>query len=274
MKVVGEVARVRPDDFDADRQVPVVIEGAIADWPAFQLWSPSYLTRTLGDVRITYKVSPTSAHPNFHAATLPEMFATGTATFRDFLALTTDGTGRVLFTGDSKFVLRRRDGVTTIDPELAPLLDDVRVPALFPRDLLYTVWAWFSGRGGRTWLHYDNNGCHNLNAQITGSKSCLLFAPSELDRMSLWGASNPARNCSQIDVAAPDLARFPAFADAPALSARLGAGDLLFIPAWWLHAFDHLGDFNSNINFWWKPAVPVDNAVARHQAAIEAAGTP
>jgi len=24
-----------------------------------------------------------------------------------------------------------------------------------------------SGRGVRTWLHYDNNGCHNLNAQIT-----------------------------------------------------------------------------------------------------------
>jgi lysine-specific demethylase 8 len=265
----GEVARISADRFDPDAQVPVVIEGAISDWPAVKLWSPSYLTRLIGDVRLTYKVSPTSAHPNFHAVTLPEMFATGSAPFREFVSLTMDGTGRVLFTGDSKFVLRCRDGVTTIDPELGPLLDDVHMPPLFAREALYTVWAWFSGRGGRTWLHYDNNGCHNLNAQITGSKTCVLFDPSEVDRLALWPrGTNPAVNCSQIDVAAPDLAQFPAFAEARAWSARLDAGDLLFIPAWWLHAFEHVDEFNANINFWWKPSQAVENAVSRHHAAV------
>ncbi|HVR18103.1 MAG TPA: cupin-like domain-containing protein, partial [Polyangiaceae bacterium] len=56
---------------------------------------------------------------------------------------------------------------------------------------------------------------------------------------------------------------------AAALRATLEAGDLLFIPAWWPHAFFHHGEFNANVNFWWTPDSPRDNAVSRRQAAIE-----
>ena len=51
-------------------------------------------------------------------------------------------------------------------------------------------------RGVRTWLHYDNNGCHNLNAQICGHKRCWLYAPDQLQRMHpfLLGSGNPAHN--------------------------------------------------------------------------------
>jgi hypothetical protein len=104
----------------------------------------------------------------------------------------------------------------------------------------------------------------------------VLLAPDEVEKVALFpiGGANPAKNCSQIDVGAPDLARFPAFGSARALAGRLRAGDLLFIPAWWLHAFDHVGTFNANVNFWWKPVEAVANAVSRHQAAIDAAATP
>lgn len=271
MNVVGEVARISADRF-AESDHPVVIEGALS-WPALSRWSRSYLAERLGAAPARWKVSPTGAHPNFHAASLREMFATESGTFRDFFAaLAADRAGRVLFTGDEKFVLRRRDGVTSLDPDLGVLLEDAPVPALVPADRLYTIWSWFSGAGVRTWLHYDNNGCHNLNAQVTGRKRAVLFAPDELESVSLFpiGGANPALNCSQIDVASPALDRFPAFARARALTASLGPGDLLFIPAWWLHAFEHDGAFNSNINFWWKPSAPIDNAVARHQARIEA----
>jgi len=256
MKIVGEVERIAAEHFDPESGVPVVIENAIAGWPALATWSPEYLAARIGDVRIKYKVSANGAHPNFHAATMKEMFATETASIRELIAdITADASGRKLFTGDEKFVLRRRDGVTTIDPELAPLLDDVQVPRWIPEDRLYTIWSWISGANVRTWLHYDNNDCHNLNAQITGEKTCILIHPDQTERVALFprGGANPATNCSQIDVFAPDQARFPAFADVPALHASLAAGDLLFIPALWLHAFEHLGSFNANINFWWKP---------------------
>jgi len=203
------------------------------------------------------------------------MFARGQATFRELIEQMTSGPiedrPRRLFTGDERFLMRCRDGRTVIDPDLAPLLDDVEVPPLFARERLYTVWAWFSGAGVRTWLHYDVNGCHNLNAQLTGAKECELIAPTELHRIYpfLLGGGNPATNCSRIDVEAPDAARFPDFEAAPRWRATLRAGDLLFIPAWWSHTFRHVGEFNSNVNFWWKPVRAPVNPTSLRQAWLD-----
>ncbi|HEV7559321.1 MAG TPA: cupin-like domain-containing protein [Kofleriaceae bacterium] len=270
MIALRDVERIGPDaaafePFEREDR-PVVIEGALEAWPAMTRWTPAYLGERIGDVTIRVKRSATSAHPNFAETSLAAMFATETCSFRGFVtSLPEDASGTRLFTGDEKFVLRQRDGVTTIDPELGPLLDDVSVPAVIAPDRLYTIWAWFSGAGVRTGLHYDNNGCHNLNAQIAGTKDCFLVDPSQVDRCELFpaGGPNPATNCSRIDFAAPG-----AFADVRASVAHLGPGDLLFIPAWWLHAFRHTGAFNANINFWWKPDVPRDNAVSRRDATL------
>jgi hypothetical protein len=167
-------------------------------------------------------------------------------------------------------VLRRRDGVTTLHPPLAPLFADVIVPDAFATEQLYTVWAWFSGKGVRTWLHYDNNGCHNLNAQITGAKDCILIAPTQLAKLEPFplGGVNPAHNCSQLDAHNPATA---AALDVDALAARLEPGDMLFIPAWWSHAFVHVGELNTNVNFWWRPAVAALDPTAARQVLIDAA---
>lgn len=204
------------------------------------------------------------------------MFARDRARFGDFLRFITTGPdarrAQHLFTGDEQFLLRRRGDATSIDPGLAPLLADVEVPAAVPESRLHTVWAWFSGPGVRTWLHYDNNGCHNLNAQVTGKKRCALYAPEELRRLRPFrlGGSNPAHNCSGIDVERPDPELATELAAARSWQAELSAGDLLFIPAWWWHTFSHLGPFNSNVNFWWKPAHPSWNVVAARQAFLDA----
>jgi len=251
---------------------PCVVVGGAADWPASRRWSVAYLTERVGAVPIRYKYSRSHLHPDFHAPSLAESFATRAGTLGELLAAITGGDpaerARYLFTGDEQWVLRRRDGKTTVHEPLGPLLDDIAIPSVVPSDRLYTIWAWFSGAGVRTWLHYDNNGCHNLNAQLTGAKTCLLYPPSELDRLDLFpiGGDNPAVNCSRIDVEqnAPD---------AETAIAEIAAGDLLFIPAWWLHAFHHTGAFNSNVNVWWKPVQPTSNPVADRQERIDAAST-
>ncbi len=280
MPITGQAERLEglsPRDFveryePADQ--PFVVAGGALDWLAVARWSPDYLKKLIGQVALPHKLSASHQHPNFHAATLKETFARETSTVSELLDRMTTGPraerSHVLFTGDERFLLRRRDGETTLDPELSPLYRDVELPPYVPREHLYTVWAWLSGPGVRTWLHYDNNGCHNLNAQITGEKECLLFAPTEIDRLYPFSPDgpNPAHNCSAVDVEAPDLERFPAFAGARALRAELSAGDLLFIPAWWSHTFRHRGDFNSNVNFWWKPSHPRDNAVSRREATL------
>jgi hypothetical protein len=253
---------------------PAVVIAGARSWPATTRWTPAYLTARVGDAAIAWKHSATGVHPDFRAATMAEMFARGTGTLGELIAAITSGPpderARRLFTGDEQFVLRRRDGVTTIAPALAPLYADVVVPAAIPPDQLYTVWAWLSGAGARTWLHYDNNGCHNLNAQLTGAKRCVLFAPDQLARLAPFalGGPNPAHNCCAVDLHDPAAPLDP---ELDAVTAELVAGDLLFIPAWWSHAFAHTGDFNANVNFWWRPPALPGNPTAARQAVIDAA---
>lgn len=255
-------------------ELPVVIDGGCSHFPAVSLWSPGYLKQKLGNEPIQYKLSTSHQHPNFHAKTLPEIFARGSSTLGEFLDHVTTGDPRErprrYFTGDERFLLKRRDGQETRDAVLSALLDDVRVPELLPAERLYTVWGWLSGRGVRTWLHYETNGCHNFNAQLTGEKQCVLYPPDQLAKMRLFqpGAGNPAYNCSQIDV--EDPAEQAGLRDANGLTATLKAGDLLFIPAWWFHTFFHLGEFNANINFWWRPEQPLFQQVAVRQGLLDA----
>jgi hypothetical protein len=237
------------------RSGPIVIAGGAREVPACGKWTVAYLKARLGDTVVTHKRSRGRAHPDFAATTRAEMFATGRMRFAELLDVMTTGPredrARVLFTGDEHFVMRIRDGVVTTSEELAPLLADVVAPALIAHSILYTVWAWFSGPGVRTWLHYDLNACHNLNAQLLGRKRCWLFAPELAPALSLFpkGGDNPAINCSQIDV--DDPARRAELDALPRWEAELDEGDLLFIPVDWLHTFEHLGEFNANVNFWW-----------------------
>lgn len=239
-----------------DREQPCVIAGGASAWPAMQ-WSAETLTERIGELAIRCKVSRSHIHPDFRAGSIKEMFATEATTLRAlFESFRGPEPARRLFTGDEQFLLRVRDGATTVHEPFRTLLDDVVMPEVAATSL-YTIWAWFSGKGVHTGLHYDNNGCHNLNAQLAGRKRCVLFPPAELDRMSLFpiGGSNPAINCSALEQV-PD----------GGLEATLEAGDLLFIPAWWFHAFWHLGDFNANLNFWWLPARVIANPVSDRQA--------
>jgi lysine-specific demethylase 8 len=279
-QAVERISSIEPEEFAsrfelADR--PCVLVGAAKEWRATRTWTRSYLEEKIGKVEVKFKVSSSHIHPDFHQPTLDKMFSLSKGRFAEFLEGVTSGPpserARRLFTGDEQFLLQRRQGKTTIHEPLRVLLDDVEIPSLLPEGRLYTIWGWFSGSGVRTWLHYDNNGCHNFNAQITGHKRCLLFAPSELPRLAPFplGGSNPAFNCSQIDVEAPDFERFPEFREVSCLEATLEPGDLLFIPAWWFHTFVHLGELNSNVNFWWKPERPMMNEVAARQMLVDIA---
>ncbi|MFX8258165.1 cupin-like domain-containing protein, partial [Acinetobacter baumannii] len=59
---------------------------------------------------------------------------------------------------------------------------------------------------------------------------------------------------SLVDLAAPDLARFPRFAEAlpHAQVVTLEPGDALFIPSQWWHGVEGLDPINALVNFWWR----------------------
>jgi hypothetical protein len=232
------------------------------------------LNELVGQASVDFKHSSCHQHPDFHQPELRSMFARQRSTFADFFARVVTGPAaersRHLFTGDEQYLMRRRDGVTHTDPTLMPLLEDLALGELMSEERLFTVWAWFSGKGVRTWLHYDNNGCHNFNAQLQGRKQCSLFAPSQLQQMAPFalGGPNPAHNCSRIDIEAPEPSN--PLQDVTQWQATIEQGDLLFIPAWWWHSFEHLGELNANVNVWWKPARPRLNPTAVRQAWLDA----
>jgi hypothetical protein len=273
MRVVGSIERVAALDRDgfeerfARPERPVVIAGAADAWSARARWSPDELARRLASVSIRYKASRNHRHPDFDAPDPAIAFATREASFAAFLAaLAGPAPERWLFTGDEEYLLRARPGrPREVNPKLATLLDDFELPPYFDPAALHTIWTWFSAAGVRTWLHYDNNACHNLNAQIRGAKQCWLFPPRALGCFYPFelDATVPAHNCSRVDVERPDLARFPRFAEAECLEGELREGDLLFVPAFWFHTFLHTGKFNANVNFWWRPPTLRLNPVSR-----------
>ena len=112
------------------------------------------------------------------------------------------------------------------------------------------VWI---GNATRVATHYDAS--PNLAAVVAGRRRFTLFPPEQVVNLYVGPldrtlAGPPA---SMVDPDAPDLERYPRFAEAlqHAQVAELEPGDVLFIPAiWWHHvrAFDRL---NVLVNYWW-----------------------
>ncbi len=159
-------------------QTPVVLTGTGEATYLDDAFAPSSVAAATQGTRFHFKHSSSGAHPNFRADTVPEMFAREALTFAEFFArIQQPDSARYIFTGDEHYLWRVRDGAKSTSADFGTLADVVSIPRYVPHERVYSVWAWFSGKGVRTWLHYDNNGCHNLNLQVHGAKRCTLFSP-------------------------------------------------------------------------------------------------
>src|SRR3546814_18893261 len=100
------------------------------------------------------------------------------------------------------------------------------------RDPLASVWI---GNRSRIPAHQDLP--DNLACVAVGRRRVTLFPPDQLANLYIGPLDfTPAGQAiSLVDFAAPDLARFPRFAEAlrHAQVAELGPGDAVFIPRMW-----------------------------------------
>ncbi len=108
---------------------------------------------------------------------------------------------------------------------------------------------WIGGRV-RTQTHNDRD--HNLACVIAGRRRFLLFPPEQLANLYIGPLENPPP-LSLVDPDAPDLVRFPRYAEAFAAArvAMLEPGDAIFIPRYWWHHVTSLDPYNAMVNFWW-----------------------
>ena len=142
-------------------------------------------------------------------------------------------------------------GSTELDESFPGLRQDNDLAALAPHQPLVSLWL---GNRTRVPAHFDLP--DNLACVVSGRRRFTLFPPEQVANLyvgplDLTPAGQPV---SLVDLAAPDLERFPRFAQALAHAqvVELEAGDALFIPSQWWHAVDALSPVSALVNFWWR----------------------
>jgi len=140
---------------------------------------------------------------------------------------------------------------TTLETYL-PGLREANPLALGQADPLASIWI---GNRSRIAAHHDAP--DNLACVAAGRRRVTLFPPEQVGNLYIGPLDfTPAGQAiSLVDFAAPDLQRFPRFAQAMqhAQSAVLAPGDAVFIPALWWHHMEGLEAFNILVNYWWRP---------------------
>ena len=122
---------------------------------------------------------------------------------------------------------------------------DLPTPGGVPR-----VWI---GNATHVSTHYDVSS--NLACVVAGTRRFTLFPPDQVANLyvgplDVTMAGQPA---SMVDLAAPDLDRYPRFAEAlaHARTAELEPGDAIYIPSLWWHDVQASGPLNVLVNYWW-----------------------
>ena len=96
------------------------------------------------------------------------------------------------------------------------------------------------------WLHYDVMA--NVLCQIQGSKRLILYPPSDISLFSI----PPGTSSSSINCFAADPSTESALALAKPYEASLDCGDILFIPALWLHSASPVEKVSISVNVFFR----------------------
>ncbi len=101
--------------------------------------------------------------------------------------------------------------------------------------------------------HYDN--MDGINCMVAGRKRFTFFPPDQLPNLYIGplDLAPGGQPTSLVRVSAPDLERYPRFAQALAVAETVDVepGDAVFIPNLWWHNVESLDPVNLSVNYWW-----------------------
>ena len=198
---------------------PVVITGAMDDWPALTRWTFPELKRRFG-ARVVSVQANRGSDANYEQNS--ERLRRD-MTFGEYVDL-------VESSGETNDFYITANNSGTNKKALEELWDDI---VSFPEYLRNDDpdnrgFFWFGPKGTVTPLHHDLT--NNFMAQVRGRKLVRLVAPYDLAHVY----NN--RHCyTQIDLERIDYDRFPLFRDVTVTDLEIGPGDLLFLPVGWWH---------------------------------------
>ena len=81
--------------------------------------------------------------------------------------------------------------------------------------------------------HYD--GGRNMIAMLKGHKRYVLMHPRECANVYLASKKHPSGRHSLVDWARVDAKKFPKFLESKAMETIVSAGEVLYVPSFWIH---------------------------------------
>jgi hypothetical protein len=240
---------------DLDQRVreaqPLILRGLIEHWPALAAGRDSpatlnhYLKSMDRDIPGAVMEAPASTHGRFGYTSDIREFTFSTR--QRGISETLDRIERQLDRPTAPIIAIQMLPLATHLPEFIQQNPMSLLPRIGPR-------LWLGGLV-KTQIHNDRD--HNLACVIAGRRRFLLFPPEEVASLYIGPIDNPPP-LSIVDVEAPDLERFPRFAQAlrTAQVAELSPGDALFIPRHWWHHVTSLDAYNAMVNYWWGAHAP------------------
>lgn len=233
---------------------PVVMRALVSDWPAVAAARQSdqeivkYLTarpsaRPVGAIA----ASPTERGRFFYTRDLTRLnFVKASGRLETFLE---DLLSAASLPDPPSMAVQSED-IATLLPYFAEENHLQLLPDVSPR-----IWI---GNRIRVAPHYDAK--ENVACCVAGRRRFTIFPPDQIANLypgpfELTPAGTPV---SLVDLANPDLARFPRFAEARehALETTLEPGDAIYIPYGWWHGVESLDPVSILVNYWWAPGQP------------------
>jgi histone arginine demethylase JMJD6 len=221
---IDRKAALRYADFERDYLFPlkpVVLVGALNNWPAVGKWTPEFFRTTFADreLNVDGKIlcrdfidhveasNEKNKAPYLHAQHLQHVFPELTADIEPTpIFLGPNWLSRKVYPG----TLHRR------------LLDHTSAE------------IYIGGKdAGFPFLHYDDYHYHAYIGQVYGLKKFFVYSPDQTE----YVYPTPRRkHVARVrDVEHPDLEKYPLFAQAKPQTCVLEPGDLLFMPCGWWH---------------------------------------
>ena len=281
-----EVAEVEAAELTAERfarefvarNAPLVVRGALRDWPPLKRWGAAALRRRAGTRAVPVRVRAEAAtgesgeggggggESGEGGEGGEGGEEGGAAIFGDVMrmqAYSTESTSLAQLLDELAKPRPRWYGARLPVAELLPeLLEDVagaEASQAMPARLAAACFGpaqrsnpvCYVGAGGQaTPLHFDPY--ENLLCVVEGAKHLSLFHPADAPLLSPAGERNTACVYSRVDVstAAAASRQHGAFARAQPHVATVRRGDLLYLPLGWWHAVRGSQECNISVNFW------------------------
>jgi hypothetical protein len=196
-------------------QKPVVLEGLMADWPAYQKWNLDYMKQVAGekivplydDRPVQHEDGFNEPHARMKMSEYIDLLKSEPTRYRIFLWN----------------VLR----------EVPELQHDFKFPDLGVKLMKGLPMLFFGGQDSYTFMHYDIDLANIFHFHFDGEKECILFPQTE--NKFLYKIPHSLITHESIDFSNPDYETWPALRHVSGYRVRLNHGDAIYIPEGYWH---------------------------------------